>query len=126
MLTSSSNNSFSIGKRIMSFRFALDGIASFFKQEHNSRIHFFASVAAITVALILHCSKSEFIFIVLAIGFVWAAELFNTAIENLSDLITKENNTQIKLIKDLSAGAVLIAAVSAFIIGCIIFIPKIF
>ena len=126
MLTSSSNNSFSIGKRIMSFRFALSGIASFFKREHNSRIHLFASVAAITVALILHCSKSEFIFIVLAIGIVWAAELFNTAIENLSDFITKENNTQIKLIKDLAAAAVLIAAVSAFIIGCIIFIPKIF
>ena len=64
------------------------------------------------------------IILVFAIGFVWVAELFNTAIEKIMDFISKEQHPKIKLIKDLSAAAVLVAAMVAFITGCIVFIPK--
>jgi diacylglycerol kinase (ATP) len=125
MNTSQDRKKFSIKERVRSFKFAFHGIALFFKNEHNAWIHLLATIAAIALAFILRCSKTEFIMIILAIGFVWAAELFNTAIEKMADLITKETDPQIKFIKDAAAAAVLIAAVTAFIIGLIIFIPKI-
>ena len=57
---------------------------------------------------------------------VWTAEIFNTAIEKTMDFISREKHPQIKLVKDLAAAAVLITAVSAIIVGAIIFIPKLF
>jgi diacylglycerol kinase len=70
-------------------------------------------------------SATEIIFIVLSVGFVWAAEFFNTAVEKTADLICPDKNPKIKYIKDISAAVVLVAAITAYIIGCIIFIPKI-
>lgn len=66
----------------------------------------------------------EAIAITFATGFVWTAELFNTSIEKLADKVTMEYNDTIKLVKDISAAAVLIASVAALITGLIIFIPK--
>jgi diacylglycerol kinase (ATP) len=126
MFTSSADKDFSITKRVRSLRFAFAGILRFFNKEHNSWIHIIATIAAITLALLLHCSKTDMILIVLATGFVWVAELFNTAIEKLADFVTTENRPEIKFIKDVAAAAVLIAALSALITGCIIFIPKLF
>jgi len=79
-------------------------------------------------ALALYCklSPNEIVFLVLVTGFVWVAELFNTAIERIMDFISGESHPGIKLIKDLAAGAVLLSAVTAFITGAIIFIPKLF
>jgi diacylglycerol kinase (ATP) len=125
MNTSPGRKKFSFAQRIRSFKFAFNGMADFFKSEHNARIHLLATGSAIAMAFILPCSKTEVILIVMAIGFVWTAELFNTAIEKMADLITKETHPQIKFIKDVSAAAVLIAAVTALITGLIIFIPKI-
>jgi len=109
-----------------SFQFAFAGVVSFFKTEHNAWLHLAATVIAILLTALLPCTQTEILFIVFATGLVWTAELFNTAIEKLADLTTKESHPQIKLIKDVSAAAVLITAIIAFITGCIIFIPKIF
>jgi diacylglycerol kinase (ATP) len=68
----------------------------------------------------------EIIALVFAVGFVWVAEMFNTCIEHIMDFISTEKKPAIKFIKDLSAGAVLVAAITALITGSIIFIPKIF
>ena len=76
----------------------------------------------------INCIKSspvEIIVLVLAVGLVWATELINTVIEKIMDLISVEKNPQIKIIKDMSAAAVLVASITALIIGCIVFIPKI-
>ena len=126
MDTSSAGKGFSIKRRIISIRIAINGVVLFFRQEHNSWIHLLATISAIILAVVLQCSKSEFMMITLAIGFVWAAEIFNTAIEKFADFTLKEYNPKIKFIKDVSAAAVLVAAITAFITGCIIFIPKIF
>ena len=110
----------------MSIRIAVNGIVLFFRQEHNSWIHLLATISAIILGVVLHCSKSEFMMIALAIGFVWAAEIFNTTIEKFADFTSKEFNPKIRFIKDVSAAAVLVAAITALVTGCIIFIPKIF
>lgn len=68
----------------------------------------------------------EWVAILFAIGFVLTTEIINTALENICDLISKERNERIKTIKDLSAAAVLISAITALVIGIIVFLPKLF
>ena len=126
MNASSAGKSFSIKRRITSVRIAIHGIVLFFRQEHNAWIHLLATISAIILGIVLQCSKSEFMMITLVIGFVWAAEIFNTAIEKFADITSKEYNPKIKFIKDVSAAAVLVAAITALVTGGIIFIPKIF
>ncbi len=115
---------FSFKKRGNSFQYAFQGIATFFKQEHNARIHLAATILVIVLSFVFPVSRMEAIALVLTVGFVWVAEIFNTAIEKTMDFISVEKNQQIKTIKDLAAAAVLIAALIAVITGCFIFIPK--
>lgn len=120
-----SSNSFSIKARIKSFQYALAGLNSFFRTQHNAIIHLIMTLLAFSGAVLYNVTKLEVIAIALAIGFVWAAELFNTAVEKLADLVSKDPHPEIKFIKDISAAAVLLSAVAAFITGAIIFIPKV-
>ena len=83
------------------------------------------TLLAFSAAVLYNVAKVEAIAIALAIGFVWAAELFNTAVEKLADLVSTEQRPEIKFIKDVSAAAVLLSAATAFITGAIIFLPKI-
>ena len=117
--------SFSIRARAKSFQYAWEGITAFLKREHNAWLHFIATVAVVVLATVVGLTKEELLALVFAIGFVWVAEIFNTCIEHTMDFISKEKQPEIKFIKDLSAGAVLIAAITALITGGIIFIPKI-
>jgi diacylglycerol kinase (ATP) len=120
-----SSNSFSWNARLKSFRHAFEGLTAFFAAEHNAIIHLFITVLVFIGAAFFNLSKGEWIAIILATGFVWATELFNTAIERLSDLVSKDFHLGIKFVKDVSASAVLVAAVVAFLTGAIIFLPKI-
>jgi diacylglycerol kinase (ATP) len=115
---------FSIRSRIKSFRFAIEGIASFFRREHNAWLHFLATIAVFTLAALVRVDKNELLALVFAIGFVWVAEIFNTCIERVMDFISDQRHDEIKFIKDLAAGAVLIAALTALIVGAVVFIPK--
>ena len=116
---------FSIRSRIKSFSFAFAGIRSFIIREHNARIHLVGTIAVIVVAWFLHVSLTEAAVLTIVTGLVWITELLNTCIERLADLVTRDRNPHIKIIKDLAAGAVLIAAITAVIVGLFIFIPKI-
>lgn len=115
---------FSFKTRILSFKYAFNGIADFFQTEHNALIHLVVAVAAIIFGIWLSISRLEWIIIICMIGMVFMTELINTAIEKLGDLITRENSETIKKAKDLSAAAVFIAALTAALIGLIIFIPR--
>lgn len=115
----------SIRKLIQSFKFALNGLRILLCEERNAWIHFFIAFCVLAAGFILKISKFEWIIILLCIGFVFALELLNTAIENISDFVSKDYHLLIKKTKDLSAGAVLIGAITAAIIGLIIFTPKI-
>jgi len=117
---------FSLRERIRSFYFAFKGLRAVFVREHNSRIHALATVFVIVLAILFPTSLTETILLVFAVALVWITELVNTALESLCDFITVERRKQIEYIKDLSAAAVLIAAVAALLTGGIIFIPKIF
>jgi diacylglycerol kinase len=114
---------FSLRKRAKSFHFAFNGLCQFFTTQHNAIIHAVATMAVITLSLLVKLAFSKFLFIVIAIGLVWVAELFNTAIERLCDMVCPQQHPQIKFIKDVSAAAVLITAIIAVITACIIFIP---
>jgi diacylglycerol kinase (ATP) len=116
---------FSLRKRSQSFGYAFAGIARFFRTEHNAWIHLAATIGVIVLGIVYGVTAVETAFLVFAIGFVWVAELFNTCIEKIMDFISKERHPKIQIIKDMSAGAVLLAAITALIIGIAIFIPKI-
>jgi len=118
--------SFSFRERAGSFRFAWEGIRLFFRKEHNAWIHLAASTGVFFAAGWFRLPGNEIISLVIVTGFVWAAEIFNSAIERIMDFISPGQCAEIKHIKDLSAAAVLLAAITALITGAIIFIPKIF
>jgi diacylglycerol kinase len=115
---------FSIRARMESFKFSFEGLAAFFKREHNSWLHFIATIAILALCGFVGVTKTELLAIVFAIGFVWVAEIFNTCIERVMDYITLERHPDIKFIKDLASGAVLVAAITAIVVALIIFIPK--
>lgn len=115
---------FSIRGRLRSFYYAGAGIVQFFRQEHNARIHLAAAIIVSILAWWLKVSHMEAIALVVVIGLVWVTEILNTCLEKAMDFITMEEHPEIKIIKDLAAGAVLIASVTAVIVGSFIFIPK--
>ncbi len=122
----SNKKPFSIGDRIKSFKFAIKGIFSFFKTEHNAWIHLLATIVVIASGFVFKINNTEWCWIIVAIALVIITEMINTAIEILCDIISKEIDPQIKKIKDISAGAVLIASIAAIVIGLIVFIPLLF
>ena len=117
---------FSLRKRATSFSYAVDGILRFLRTEHNAWIHLAATIGVIALVVMYKVTAFEAVLLVFSIGFVWSAEIFNTCIEKIMDFISTEKHPQIQLIKDMAAGAVLVAAITAAVIGLIIFIPKIF
>lgn len=118
------NSGFTFHKRLASFRYALNGIRLLIQKEHNAWIHCFAAICVIVAGIFLGLSPMEWIAVSIVIGAVLAAEAINSAIEALADLVSPEYNAAIKKTKDLAAGAVLITAIAAAIVGFIIFLPK--
>ena len=102
---------------------ALFGLKTSFINEVNFRRHIYIFVLVGLMSYIVQISKTEIIFALLCGGLVLTTELINTAIENICDHVTPEENFNIKKIKDISAGAVFLSAIFAAIIGLIIFVP---
>ncbi|WP_316829741.1 diacylglycerol kinase family protein [Pedobacter aquatilis] len=120
------NQKFSVRARIKSFKYAFNGLILFFKSEHNARIHLLAAVFAIALSIYLKLSYLEWIAILVVISVVFIAELLNSSIEKLADIVSPEIHPKIKIIKDLAAGAVLVAAFLAIAVAGFIFLPKLF
>lgn len=119
------NDGFTFRKRIKSFQYAFNGIKLLITKEHNAWIHCFAAICVLIAGALLGLSRMEWVTVVIVIGAVLAAEAVNSSIEALADLVSPEYNEAIKRTKDLAAGAVLLMAIAAAIVGLIIFIPKI-
>lgn len=111
--------------RILSFKYAIVGIISALKEEPNLKFHFVAALLVIILSSILNLSRSDWMIIIFLIGFVISVELTNTAIEAVVDAFTDKEHPGAKLAKDISAGAVLLAAVTSAIVGIIVFLPYI-
>ncbi|MBQ7268627.1 MAG: diacylglycerol kinase family protein [Bacteroidales bacterium] len=110
--------------RLRSFADALRGIVLLVVREPHARIHLLAAVLVIAAGIVFKLSAWEWVAAIFAIGLVFAAEAFNTAIERLCDVVQPARDARIRDIKDLSAGAVLLCALTAAAIGLILFLPK--
>lgn len=110
-------------RRILSFKYALSGIFAALKEEPNLKFHFLAGFFIIIASFALRISKTDWMIILFLIGFIISVELTNTAIEAVVDAFTDKEHPGAKLAKDISAGAVLIAAITSAIVGILIFLP---
>jgi diacylglycerol kinase len=112
------------GSFFSSFKNAIQGLRHLLVSEKNARFHLFASIVVITVGILLRITIGDWLWVCLAIFLVWITELSNTAIEKICDLVDPDFNPLIKISKDLSAAAVLLAAVFSVLVGIAVFLPR--
>lgn len=110
-------------KRLLSFSHAFRGIG-FALSEPNFRIHLAAAAAAASLGWWLCLSPAEWCVVLLCFAAVMSAEAMNSAVEKLTDLVSPGHHELAGKVKDMAAGAVLISAIVAAAVGCIIFLPK--
>jgi diacylglycerol kinase (ATP) len=106
---------------LASFNFAFEGIIHVLRTQRNMRIHFAIAVAVLVAGLAIGISRLELIALLLAITFVFIAEMINSALEHAIDVSTTSFDPLAKLAKDIAAGAVLIASINAVAIGYLVF-----
>jgi diacylglycerol kinase len=109
--------------RIRSFRYAIVGILRMLRCQHNAWIHLVVTAGIIAAGFFFQLTSAEWCWIVLAIAIVWTAEALNTAFEFLADAASPSFHPIVRDAKDVAAGAVLITAIAAAVIGAIIFWP---
>ncbi len=112
-------------KRLRSFKFAFQGVRTLMSTQPNAWIHFLAMCVVLFMGWYFELSKVEWCLVIFAICSVFAAEGFNTALEFLTDLVSPDYHELAGKTKDVAAGAVLITAIGAAVVGLIIFLPKI-
>lgn len=109
---------------IQSVKKAFSGMRYFFLHERNGKMQFFIAIVVVVVALGWGVSTFEWLILLLCFAVVLGAEMFNSAIEQLCNVVQEEYHPVIKTVKDLSAAAVLFISIMALIVGLIIFLPK--
>jgi diacylglycerol kinase (ATP) len=114
---------FSVERRARSFRFAFRGILKVVRTQHNAWIHAGVTVVAVVAGLLLGVSRLEWGLLILAMVAVWGTEILNTALETLGDATTADPDPLVAAAKDAAAGAVLVAATGAVLIGLLVFGP---
>lgn len=117
------DNSFITG-RLKSVSFAVQGAIKLVTTEHSIMVQFFIAVIMTAVGFYLQITTTEWLFQILAIGLVMSVEGINTAVEKIADFIHPDFHEKIGFIKDIAAGAVFFAALTAVAIGLIIYLPK--
>ena len=110
---------------INSFKYACMGIKSAIKSERNMKNHVLATLIVTALGFILGLDPLEWVACIFSIVIVIGGEMLNTAIETIVDLVSPNINPLAKKTKDIAAGSVLVMAIGAFLVGLIIFIPKI-
>lgn len=111
-------------KYATSLKLALEGISYAFSTQPNFKVHSIAAIFAVVLGLLLKITNIEWVVISLTIMTVFTAEMINTSIESMTDLITTEHRKSAKIAKDVAAGVVLTAAIGSVIVGALIFLPK--
>lgn len=114
---------FSIARRLQSFRFAARGIAFMLRTQHNAWIHLAVSAVVCAAGWQLHVRSDDWRWLAAAIALVWASESTNTAFEHLCDVVSPELHPSVEKAKDIAAGAVLICACGAAILGILTLWP---
>lgn len=114
-----------LGQALRGFPPAARGLARLVRTERHARFHLAATCAVVALAVALRVTRLEAIALTLAVGGVWTAEAFNTALERLADRVTREHDPLIGEAKDLAAGAVLASACAALAVGLIVFLSRV-
>ncbi|MBM4027477.1 MAG: diacylglycerol kinase family protein [Planctomycetes bacterium] len=117
------SDSFTIRRRLQSFRYAWYGLVLMLRSQHNAWLHAFASVCIVGMGGLFRLTSGEWCWIILAIVAVWTAEALNTALEFLADAATSEFHPLVKCAKDVAAGGVLISALGSVFIGLLVLGP---
>lgn len=115
----------SLKKLLRSFGYAASGLKAAFRLEQNFRVHVVAALIVVLLAFVFRVTVYEWGLIILCISAVAGAELFNTSVEKICDLVYPETDPRVKHIKDISAAAVLLITAGAFIVGLLVFIPRV-
>lgn len=123
-MSNKGSEKFSWRTRSKSALYALNGLKTLFKEEHNSRIHTGITIVVVIAGFLLHISATEWMIIAILVALVFGLEIMNSSVENLCDHVTPEKNEMIRKVKDLAAAAVFFASVISVICGAIIFLPK--
>lgn len=116
---------FNIKKLVKSFKYAFEGINYSLNNDQNLVIHFVVACFVIIASIIFQVNPFEMGILGVTILVVISAEMVNSAIEKMVDLITKEHREEAKIAKDVSAGMVLLTAIGSVIIGILVFLPHI-
>ncbi len=111
--------------RIRSFKYAFVGIWTMLKSQHNAWIHACATVTVVGAGFFFGVSPAEWCWLVLAVMAVWTAEALNTAFEFLADVASPAYHPLVKQAKDVAAGAVLLSAIGAGVIGLLVLGPHV-
>ncbi len=109
---------------LYSFGYAFAGIYSMLRHQRNAQIHALITTLVVIFGILLQIHAGEWIMLVLCVALVLALEAMNTALEAVVDLASPQYHPLAKQAKDIAAGAVLITAIGAAIVGCIVFLPK--
>jgi len=110
--------------RLQSFQYAFAGIWHTLKTQRNAQIHLGIAIAIAAVGVALKLTLTEWAIVALTTGFVIATEMLNTATESAMDYVTPDSHPHVKLVKDVAAGAVLISAITAVVVGLLILGPR--
>lgn len=113
-----------INKLVRSFSFAYQGLIYCFKTQKNMRVHFFIALVVFMISYWLELEKGEFLIILLTVALVWVAEIINTSLEKIVDLLSPQYHPLAGIAKNVAAGAVLVSAIFAVIVGILIFGEK--
>jgi diacylglycerol kinase (ATP) len=109
-------------KRIIrKFGNAFRGVAEAIRIENSFKFHFVAAIAAVLLGFVLKITEEEWALLVIVIGLVLVAEMFNTVVELMARMVTKEQNELARQLLDISAGAVLVTSFTSVIVGVVIF-----
>jgi diacylglycerol kinase len=110
--------------RLFSFKYAFSGLRYVVQSQRNAWIHAGITIGVLLLAVLFKITLIEWGILLLAIGMVWTAEIFNTALEVLVDLASPETHPLAKIAKDTSAAAVLVSAIISVLIGLVILLPR--
>lgn len=114
---------FSLAARAKSFLYAFAGLGHMLRTQHNAWVHLAASLGVAVAGFALRLTAADWRWLIAAMALVWIAEAVNTAFEHLCDVVSPQFHASVKLSKDIAAGAVLLAAVAAALIGATVFWP---
>ncbi len=111
--------SFTLSARLKSFAYAFAGLGFMLRTQHNAWLHAVATLTVIALGLGLHVTIADWRWLVVTIAMVWVAETFNTAVEYVCDVVSPGHSDAVKHAKDIAAGAVLLCALAAVLIGVV-------